>query len=66
MVVVAEVRMGRRFWNLSARELVLVLLDLAMPGKDGLDTLKELKQEKPQLPVLVLSISRRTICGAAY
>ena len=27
-----------------------------MPEKDGLDTLKELKLEKPNLPVLVLSI----------
>jgi len=34
----------------------LVLLDLAMPGKDGLDTLKELKLVRPQLPVLVLSV----------
>jgi two-component system invasion response regulator UvrY len=34
----------------------LVLLDLAMPGKDGLETLKEIKREKPKLPVLVLSI----------
>jgi two-component system invasion response regulator UvrY len=33
-----------------------VLLDLAMPGKDGLETLKEIKREKPKLPVLVLSI----------
>jgi len=34
----------------------MVLLDLAMPGKDGLETLKEIKREKPKLPVLVLSI----------
>ena len=34
----------------------LVLLDLAMPGKGGLETLKELKKERPKLPVLVLSI----------
>jgi DNA-binding NarL/FixJ family response regulator len=33
-----------------------VLLDLAMPGKDGLDTLRELKALKPNLPVLVLSV----------
>jgi two-component system, NarL family, invasion response regulator UvrY len=34
----------------------VVLLDIAMPGKDGLDTLKELKIIKPLLPVLVLSM----------
>jgi len=34
----------------------LVLLDLAMPGKDGLDTLKELKAVRPNVPVLVLSV----------
>jgi DNA-binding NarL/FixJ family response regulator len=37
-------------------ECDLVLLDLAMPGKDGLDTLRELKALKPNLPVLVLSV----------
>ncbi len=34
----------------------LVVLDISMPGKGGLDTLKQLKIEKPQLPVLILSI----------
>jgi len=34
----------------------LVLLDIAMPGKDGLETLKEIKSEKPKLPVLILSM----------
>jgi DNA-binding NarL/FixJ family response regulator len=34
----------------------VVLLDIAMPGKSGLDTLKELKLEKPNLPVLILTI----------
>ena len=38
------------------RECDLVLLDLAMPGKDGLDALRELKALKPHLPVLVLSV----------
>jgi two-component system, NarL family, invasion response regulator UvrY len=38
------------------QECDLVLLDLAMPGKDGLDTLRELKALKPTLPVLVLSV----------
>ncbi len=34
----------------------LVLLDIAMPGKDGLETLKEIKIEKPKIPVLILSM----------
>lgn len=33
----------------------VVLLDVAMPGRDGLDVLKQLKQEFPKLPVLMLS-----------
>ncbi|MEW6418143.1 MAG: response regulator transcription factor [Nitrospirota bacterium] len=34
----------------------IVLLDIAMPGKDGLEALKEIKIEKPKLPVLILSM----------
>lgn len=34
----------------------LVLLDISMPGRNGLDTLKTINYEKPNLPVLVLSM----------
>ncbi|MGH7230293.1 MAG: response regulator [Nitrospiraceae bacterium] len=34
----------------------LVVMDISMPGKNGLDALKELKRERPGLPVLVLSM----------
>ena len=34
----------------------LVLLDIAMPGISGLDVLKQLKTEKPDLPILILSM----------
>ncbi len=34
----------------------VVLLDLTMPGMDGLDVLKQLKIDKPHLPVVVLTI----------
>jgi DNA-binding NarL/FixJ family response regulator len=35
--------------------LDLVLLDIALPGIDGLDVLQALKREHPRLPVLMLS-----------
>src|SRR5437660_11518761 len=34
----------------------LVLLDIGMPGRSGLDVLKDLKQAKPNVPVLILSM----------
>jgi two-component system invasion response regulator UvrY len=34
----------------------MVLLDISMPGRDGLEILKELKSLKPKLPVLMLSM----------
>ena len=34
----------------------VVLLDISMPGRNGLEVLKEIKQTQPRLPVLVLSM----------
>ena len=34
----------------------IVLLDIAMPDKSGVDVLKQIKREKPHLPVLMLSM----------
>jgi DNA-binding NarL/FixJ family response regulator len=34
----------------------VVVLDIAMPDFSGMDILKEIKREKPELPVLMLSI----------
>ena len=34
----------------------VVLLDINMPGRGGLDVLKELKQTVPKLPVIILSM----------
>lgn len=33
----------------------VVLLDIAMPGRNGVDVLKQIKATHPQLPVLILS-----------
>ncbi len=34
----------------------VVVLDISMPGRNGLDVLKQLKSERPKLPVLILSM----------
>ena len=33
----------------------LVILDITLPGRSGLDILHELKQARPRVPVLILS-----------
>ena len=34
----------------------VVLLDISMPGRGGLDALKDLKQARPELPIIILSM----------
>jgi len=34
----------------------VVVLDISMPGKNGMEILKELKRERPGVPVLILSM----------
>ena len=40
----------------SKNDYDAVVLDITMPGVNGLDILKQLKQGRPRLPVLVLSV----------
>ena len=60
VMVVAEAQTGPEVLEqvaaLQGRTgLDLVLLDIALPGIDGLDVLQALKREHPKLPVLMLS-----------
>lgn len=41
--------------NLKEQEVDVLLLDISMPGKSGLDLLIDLKYQYPNLPILVLS-----------
>jgi len=57
MVVAGEAVDGQEVLEQVRKEdWDLVLLDISMPGRGGIDILKELKIEKPKLPVLVLSM----------
>ena len=41
--------------NPDGEGLQLMLLDVWLPGQDGLETLKQAKQIRPQLPVVMIS-----------
>jgi len=57
MFVAGEASNGQQALELVRKgNWEVVLLDIAMPGRGGMDTLKELKLERPELPVLVLSM----------
>ena len=57
LIVVAEASSGQEVLEkISKSDLDLVVLDIAMPGRGGLDILKEIKTQKPRLPVLMLSM----------
>ena len=42
--------------KIRSGEFDVVLLDISMPGRSGLEILKEIKAERPKLPVLILSM----------
>ncbi|HJV35612.1 response regulator transcription factor [Geomonas sp.] len=42
--------------KLAKEEYDMVLLDIALPGRNGMDVLKEIKKHYPKLPVLVCSM----------
>ena len=57
IVVAAEATSGRELMHqVAVTPCDIVLLDLTMPGSDGLDVLKQLRREAPQTPVLVLTM----------
>ena len=56
MEVVAEFANGSdAFEWLRNHNCDIALVDIAMPGMNGIDLLKELHKDKPDLPVLILS-----------
>jgi DNA-binding NarL/FixJ family response regulator len=59
IVVEGEARTGQEVLNkLEKNDYDLVLLDITMPGTSWLDVLKNLKNTKPQIPVVILSMHK--------
>ena len=57
MDVTCEAGNGQEVLDLiQKKDFDLILLDISMPGRSGLEILKELKGQKPHLPVMILSI----------
>jgi two-component system, response regulator, stage 0 sporulation protein F len=63
-----EVRQGRYLLHFAAsgedglrrvaelgRELIVIVSDINMPGMDGLTLLREIKQHRPELPVVMVT-----------
>ncbi|HSB73459.1 MAG TPA: response regulator transcription factor [Candidatus Methylomirabilis sp.] len=57
MAVVGEAHNAQDMLTLVRKQACdVIVADISMPGRSGLDVLKELKQDRPKLPVLVLSM----------
>jgi two-component system invasion response regulator UvrY len=57
MVVTGEAENGHdALKQIKEKEFDLILLDISMPGSDGLEVIREIKKSKPDIPVLILTI----------
>lgn len=57
MVVAGEAVTGQQVLEMVREgDWDVILLDIAMPGRGGMDTLKVLRREQPEIPVLILSM----------
>lgn len=55
--IVAEAANGKEALDIARKEICdVMLLDISMPGQNGVDTLRTIKQGQPELPVMILSI----------
>lgn len=46
---------GEALQIIAEEELDCVLLDMKMPGIDGIEVLRRLKEERPELPVIMMT-----------
>jgi len=61
MIVAGEASDGFQTLDSVRRgELDLLLLDMSMPGRSGVELIKQIKAVKPRLPILVLSMHKES------
>jgi two-component system, NarL family, invasion response regulator UvrY len=59
MVVAGEASDGfQTLERVRGGEWDLLLLDMSMPGRSGIELIKQIKSERPKLPILVLSMHK--------
>ena len=57
MIVAGEASNGQELLNkINEDDYDVVVLDITMPGRNGIDVLRQLRSERPQLPILILSV----------
>jgi two-component system invasion response regulator UvrY len=57
MAVFGEAQNSQEVFELiREQDWDVVVLDITMPGRGGLDVLRDIKHERPKLPVLMLSV----------
>jgi two-component system, NarL family, invasion response regulator UvrY len=57
LVAAGEAKNGQELLRLlSEGKWDLLLMDMSMPGRSGIDLIKQVKSEQPKLPILVLSM----------
>lgn len=57
ILLAAETSNGTEtLWKVRQGNIDVVLLDISLPGPDGIEVLKQLKRERPRVPVLMFTI----------
>lgn len=52
---------GEALKLIQAQDFDVVVLDMSMPGRNGIELIKQIKDERPKLPVLILSMHKEDL-----